>query len=567
MHNQCSLYKGSTVSKGGKMFDRIKNNSCFKIKSVFFLMLFLYVVFPYFSPAQCLNKNQLVDISRERAKEHLFKGYNKVTGKSLAQAVEGSVVEDGGEDTAKVDIWVGEKRIKNAMQLNGSFELGVGGLFGFSVDAGMKQSEDISAYGVTIAVIVDRPQLKMDVNTVKLKSGIKAPVTADEMNNFVREHGDCYTSKVVVGGRYWATFTFNANSKTEQQEIQTKLAANGIIKIVTIDVEFGAKLSNFASENNLHLISKYGMSGISGAGPESNIDPTALVKFAVDFKKMPLNNPTVINREVLGYEHVMGFGAFNPVASNRDSFFETDGWAQKALNTAKCHDQLKWIQRVYDFYGLNTKSFDPEIIRKVKLNKKDIKKLAKVYQQYEKTPAKPLAPVDSLKLESIQDGIPALRYYVSDLGRVESKGGVYFNDLEYPLQRIDSIRVWAGNKFVDKIEVAYKRLLYDESEPVPGSVKTHGTDAGNTPRGPLVLDNDNYLNNITARTGSAVDFIKFVPAIGQPIEGGGPGGGLSEWNASKTTRIVAFSGRSGSWLDMIRLHEYEFMPAKWPGNF
>jgi hypothetical protein len=292
-----------------------------------------------------------------------------------------------------------------------------------------------------------------------------------------------------------------------------------------------------------------------------------LVKFAVDFKKMPLNNPKVIQAQVTGYEHVVGFGKFSPVAQNRDSFFETDGWVQKALSTMQCCDQIKWIQRVYNFYGLNAKELDPEIIRKAKLNKKDLQNLADIYRQYERTPAKPLTPVDSLKLESIQDGIPALRYYVSDLGNDESKGGRYFNDLEYPIQRIDSIKIWAGNKFVDKIEIAYKRLLYDKREPVPGPVKSHGTDAGNTPRGPLMLDSDNYLNKILARTGTAVDYIKFMPANGRAIEGGGPGGGLAEWHASDTTRIVAFSGRSGGWLDMIKLYEYEFMPSKWSGNF
>ncbi|MBN9285118.1 MULTISPECIES: hypothetical protein [Flavobacterium] len=104
---------------------------------------------------------------------------------------------------------------------------------------------------------------------------------------------------------------------------------------------------------------------------------------------------------------------------------------------------------------------------------------------------------------------------------------------EFAADYIQSIGIYAG-KEVDSITINGKK---------------HGGGGGGD-AGTLILSSDEYISEITIRSGARIDKLMLTTNKGRTIGGGGGGGGET---VLKGIRVVAIGGKSGSRVDKLRI--------------
>lgn len=129
---------------------------------------------------------------------------------------------------------------------------------------------------------------------------------------------------------------------------------------------------------------------------------------------------------------------------------------------------------------------------------------------------------------------------------VGGDGGSPFSDLAssgYLLGKIKQINVRSGSR-VDRIETVYNGI---QGGPV---TYAHGGNGGSE-NPPFVLNDDEYITQISGRSGSRLDQIKFTLNSGRESLSYGGGGGSPFALKLDGSVVKAFFGRSGSELDAL----------------
>ncbi len=78
---------------------------------------------------------------------------------------------------------------------------------------------------------------------------------------------------------------------------------------------------------------------------------------------------------------------------------------------------------------------------------------------------------------------------------------------------------------------------------------SHGG-GGGSDIGTITLGSDDYICDVEIRSGSEVDYVRFLTSDGVSIGGGGSGGSLTRL---ENIRVTAIGGRSGSRVDKLEI--------------
>ncbi len=522
-----------------------------------------------------LNTQQL-SLVEQVAISELFSGYDRIEGEDRTAALlpndqtPYSLAAQGGEASIQVEVWAGAERVKKAMSVKGKFGASIAGIFNFEASGRADLKSDISSYGVTVAVICERCQLIGRAKDYILKNSDalqKQLETPKGLKEFTATYGDSYVSSVHVGGRFLATFSMVATSEQHQSKLDAAVGASGFIKALFLEGGAQGAVNDFESKNNVNISLHCSFSGVKDMGPESLLDPQHIITFARDYLKAPLNNPAIIGGELSGYENVRGLLKFEPVAHNRNAFLDSV-WSSQALKVRNCYRQSRWITAIYDFFNTDMRTRDKDLHDKIKLVKKDLITLGKSVKAYRTTPGQPIAELENPpELASIKNGIPSPDYIPQQDSEFGGQEGGYFDDLNLAKpQRIAEITIWADDEYyVHRMDLKYEYLEYNTLSPSE-NLLTHGEDQGYTPAGPVIINSDDYIQTIDLRSGRYLDRIKFITKKGSTIEAGGTGGSPHTRQAEDHPdykRLVAFQGRSGRWIDMLRPCWYIIKKASW----
>jgi hypothetical protein len=146
---------------------------------------------------------------------------------------------------------------------------------------------------------------------------------------------------------------------------------------------------------------------------------------------------------------------------------------------------------------------------------------------------------------------------VTRSSQVGGGGGSPFDDLAssgYLVGKIKQIKVRSGSR-VDRIETTYDGI---QGSPI---TYAHGGDGGSD-NPPFILNSDEYVTQISGRSGSRLDQVKFILNSGRESISYGGGGG-SPFNLKVDGSVVkALFGRSGSEIDALGAYFAEAIPER-----
>lgn len=116
-------------------------------------------------------------------------------------------------------------------------------------------------------------------------------------------------------------------------------------------------------------------------------------------------------------------------------------------------------------------------------------------------------------------------------------------------QRIQSYGGNGGSEFAADYIQSLGLRTGEEVDAITINGTKHGGKGGGD-RGTLVFDTDEYISDITIRSGERVDNLQFTTNKGRTLGGGGGGGNKHTLNG---IRVIAIGGRSGDRLNKITI--------------
>lgn len=488
-----------------------------------------------------------------RPPSQVFQGYESVNGLSLSTATEGKIVTEGAASSVTYSVNLDATSLSESLEIDQSLSVGFGGLGGGDEKMKFFKSLNVTTYSVTILVFARHSIGTDNVVDASLRAGITAPKTPEEMTTFFRGYGDSYTSSTTQGGEYYAAYTLFTQTQEEQSSLVVDMKAHGVFDVVTVDAGFQSKLNSFISQTNVRISFNQSVTGIRN--PKLP-DADHIIEYALGFPSIPLDAPAIIGFQTTGYEHIPGFGSFQPVAKNRTYFIGNDvdgGLTAKLVDIVQLQDQMAWIQSTYDFYGGYTDSKLTSVSTQANNDRATINRQMQAYQD---DPTQSFTMPD---LPCLQYGSPALTYNIGTSPQWGGNGGGSFDDVNVTswLQNrtcISSVQLRTGSR-VDKLMVTYKSTQGEWREEHGGN----GGSAGNV----LTLLPGQSVKSLTGRSGSRVDQLNITLSDGRSVGGGGNGGSPYNWSVPSGSFMLGFSGRSGSELDAVSAVYANFMPAKW----
>jgi hypothetical protein len=483
----------------------------------------------------------------------VFQGYDSVTGGGMATALTGETRTTGGESSLHYRVCEDVDELAEALEINQSLSISFGP-FG-SIDEKMKlvQKLNVTTHSTSIVVYAKHTVGSETMTDVALKPGRTPPVGNAALKAHFRGYGDAFVSSITRGGEYYAVYTFYAQTRDEQTELEVEMKAQGLFEGVTLDAALQVKLNKFTSSSKMRVSVEQRISGIlNPALPSAD----KIIDFAAKFSSLPLDSPTVIRFDTSGYERVPDFGDFQPIADNRDFFVGDEvvaGLTASLVKLEALQNQIAWLQRVYAYYGGHTDAKVNDVAAKAK---SDLAALNKLLHGYHNDPT---AAFTAPGLASLAFGSPSLAYAINESPAQGGGGGAPFNDVDVLAFASRQTRVSAlqlrTSSYVEKLHVVYQGAA--------GTFEAdHGGDAG-TLTSVLTLLPGQFVTKIAGHSGTRVDNLQITVSDGRSVGGGGGAGGPFEWTVPKGSFVLGFAGRSGGNLDQIRVVYAGFQPATW----
>lgn len=489
-----------------------------------------------------------------RSPSQLFQGYESVNGLSLSTATEGKTTTEGATSKVNYSVCLDSTSLSQALEIDQSLSVGFGVFGGGDEKMKFFKSLNVTTYSVTILVFAQHTIGTDSIVDVALKPGITAPTTPQQMQTFFRGYGDAYTSSITRGGEYYAAYTFYCQTQEEQSSLVVDMKAKGIFDVVTINAGFQSKLNNFISSTQVNVSFNQSVSGISNPKlPDSD----HIIEYALAFPSLNLDAPAIVGFQTTGYEHVPGFGSFQPVAANRAYFVGNGtndcGLTAKLVDIVELQDQIAWIKSIYDFYGGYNDSQLNTVSTQAAANRDAISKQMQAYQD---NPTQTFTPP---ALPCLQYGSPSLTYTVGTSPMWGGDGGSSFDDVDINgwLQNktaVTAVQLRTGAR-VDKLIVTYQN--------VRGKWTTGHGGGGGSEGNTLTLLGGQFICQLKGRCGARVDQLNITLTDGRSVGGGGSGGGEFTWTVPPGAFMLGFSGRCGAELDAVQGVFASFTAAKW----
>lgn len=487
----------------------------------------------------------------------LFRGYDSIADGMLdSNAVTGEYDQTGASTVARIKVCQGASEVSKALEIDGS--LSVGYLKAAKVTAKMKFAQDLNltARSTSIVVYASHETGTWSVSNVRLqektdkRDAVKPPVGDEDLADFVDAYGDCYVSSATEGGEYYAVYTFNTETETEQRELagslQTKVVGAG--SKVTADIQ--GKLSDFLEKTKTSWTLEQKMTGHTN---QRLPDESKLIDFALGFSELKLDSPITTNIKVMGYEHVLNIGQrkFGKVVDNRQYFLGRNGLLHSYAQLEGVMNQIAWLKRIYKQYGY---SGDTDLLDFEKKVKEDIDRIDAQITAYKRDAAKKLTrpELPSLGKE------PVLQYTV---GKPPSWGGSGAGPFDFMTVsealrnhvRLTSIRLFEGDDLLHRIELGYASEKTSWTE-------THG--AGGNGKEKLSIEAGQFPTEFKVRSGNYVDRLEIYLPDGRWTGAGGYKAGESTWKVPAGGVVLGFEGRAGALIDELRIIHAKLEKAK-----
>lgn len=496
----------------------------------------------------------LTTLNAAQSPSQTFQGYESVNGISLSTATEGKVVTEGASSTVNYSVNLDSASLSQSLEIDQSLSVGFGPFGGGDEKMKFFKSLNVTTYSVTILVFARHSIGSTNVVDVNLKAGITPPTTQQQMIDFFRGYGDSYTSSITQGGEYYATYTFYSQTQQEQDSLVVDMKAKGIFDVVTVDASLQAKLNSFISTTNVRVSFNQSVSGIRNPNLP-NADH--IIEYALSFPGIPLDAPAIIGFQSTGYEHVPGFGSFQPIAANRSYFIgkgtDDGGLTSKLVEIVELQDQINWIKSIYNFYGGYTDAQLNTVSDQAAANRSAINQQMQAYQD------NPTQSLTMPPLPCLQYGSPSLTYNIGNSPQWGGGGGGNFDDVNvlswlHNKTTVSAVQLRTGSR-VDKLIVTYRSTQ--------GTwIDEHGGNGGGASN-VLTLLPGQFIQRLNGRSGARVDQLNITLTDGRSVGGGGGGGSAYDWSVPNGSFVLGFSGRSGAELDAVRAVYATFTPASW----
>lgn len=492
------------------------------------------------------NQSSMVD---------LFQGFSSAEGKAKpATVIKGESSTGNASSDIGVKVTASSFELRQALGISREAGIGMDGLGNISQLTEFYQSLNITETTLCVIAYAKRYISTVSVTNASLKDGIKAPTTANEVNEFVYSYGDTFVSEITKGGQYWAVFTFHCKSIEQMTEVKNNLAAQGVIDGIDVKASLTSKLSVASSNFNMTYEFTQKMIGVESEKYPSQDEAIDFVLNFINDDKVKIDG--ICAFKITSYFDVAGMSrAFQVVKQNQDLLYDSGVGKQfKQCGLYKLN-QLDSIARsvaiIDDVYvrlnGTPDKSFTQQ--RAVVLS--DQSALIKVFEDYVRDPA---AAIVLPETPSLDYGVPALQLETeTSADSVGGEGGSTFSDYAvfrdfHEIGLPVAISIQAG-KYIDQISTEYKNNTNSRL------IIVHGRPGGEQ-KMTIELHPGEFIEKITAQGGNYVDYIKFELNTGVSFSAGTFQAHLTLktlFDAANGFRFYGYIGRSKSWIDKLQV--------------
>lgn len=485
----------------------------------------------------------------------LFQGVDTVQGVFRNRAVSGDYETYGSETSTLLQLCVDFESLSESTDITQSASVGVG-LFGVSEKVQFVKSVERTTWSINLMIRSTKVSGTLTPGAYRLADGIPVPRTNQEKTDFFRHNGDSFVSSLSLGSEYLAIFTIFLNSESEHQSTMAEISAHGLTSAISFDAGLQSNLSSFFQKTTARVGLQQKTFGI-GKIPLPALGD--MIDFANKLPEKPIDNPTIIRFSTTGYENLLPDGVFDTIAAHRNHFVGTrfsTGVYNARTQLDDLISQLKAINAIHETYGFT----DPRI--------ESVKLIADADQQALNDQLvafndDPLAPPPKLPLPSLDEGVPSVNF---EYGESETWGGpnvATFDDVGKvgdfigKCARISSIKFRTG-EFVTALIVTYQGADTSTSQR-----KVHGAE-DHQEGYELYLENGDRIVEVTGQAGHYVDQMTVKTAAGHTTSGG-----VARtlppftWKAADGQVLLGFRGRSGSFLDQIKLVWVKLLPTVW----
>jgi hypothetical protein len=509
----------------------------------------------------------------------LFQGYDTFTGEAKSMAITGTPGQPGaGVVQSFARVCTSLTELHDSREVDASVSASYGA---FAVDAKAKylHTLDVTTNSVTVVIYARKTTSKSPGGAFQLPDDVVEKLkSADDISDFVEQHGDSFVSEVTSGSEYIATYTFHSQTKDEQTQVEASLGFKYGGGSTSIDASISTKISNALKTTNVEYSINQIAFGLSSVEYPTQ-EPDKMIDFANKFSTLPVDAPTTVSFKLEPYENHLPASVrrlFNPVRLNRQAFVGTaglpgSGWAGMLAQLEELNNECDQLARVYSSYG----GYKDDLFESRRAQAQaDRASLLKMLEDVDYDPL--TVPTFTIPA-SLGFGTPTATYTVVPQAPLfGGDGGGPFQDATTQdigrLIRLTQVQVYHG-VWVDRLIPTYTAA--QQTEPVSVA---HGGGSGS---GTLVLalDDDEYIVAMEAsKNGNGlgrtqVGWLKLVTSKGKtlvtdPNFTPQPSPNYASWSSEGQPGqvIIGFAGRSGDALDAIQPLVLRLSPANWAPN-
>lgn len=486
----------------------------------------------------------------------LFQGFSSAEGKSKPSTIiHGETTTGNASSEIGLKVTLSSFELRQAQGVSREAGIGMDGLGSISQLTEFYQSLKITETTLCVVAYAKRYISTVAVTDSRLKDGIRAPATAEQVNEFVHSYGDTFVSEITKGGQYFEVFTFHCHSVEQMTEVKNSLAAEGVVEGINVQASLEAKLSVASKNFNLQYGFNQKMIGV-----ESEKYPTQ--DEAIDFVLHFINDNKVKIDRVCAFKITSYFevaqltSAFKGVKHNQDLLYGSGVgqlFKQCGLYQLNQLDALALsLSEIDQIYLKMNATPDDSYAEKRAAVLQEQSAITKIFEEYVRDPSKPIVLPAT---PALHFGIPVLQLESqTQANPVGGPGGKAFSDFVvfrdfYEIGFPIALNVQAG-RYIDQISTEYKKTASNSS-----LVVIHGRPGGDN-KVAITLHPGEYIQKISAQGGTYVDYLKYELNTGATFAAGSYQSHLTLhtlFDASNGFRFYGYIGRSQSWIDQLQV--------------
>jgi hypothetical protein len=507
---------------------------------------------------------------------NIYIGVNSLTGEIRPGKIVKGEIRDGtgaSQETYRI-VCMSESNLSETVGARASLDLGIGP-FGFNVGGGIRSEINRSAYSTYVVVRTTCHFNRISQEEPDIDDDDMPEDSINEVNYFVKRNGDAYVSAIQRGAGYYAIYAFEFESMREKKEFDAKVGADGIIKMITLDVEAKAELKEIRESTNATCFfyqKMYGASSLQFPNEDQ------ICEFALQFPaKIKKEEAEVLDWEIAYYEDAkpsIGEGTYQNVISNRKSLLSREQDAAKISHQLSKINQLKDIYSTYKLTRPSRIFEDKQADIILNDVQDDAKKIKRIYNEYLENPAHEALKdkIDNIQFPCLKHGAPILKFkhFVTKIGLERQlnfnipmfiKGaGDYETKIKRFIEyqyRLSGSKVWTGVIPGCLCSLLGARYNYKGIFKENDGIKSPMPQADN-------LD-DGVLTSISGRAGAYIDFLElnYDNSIKHAGGGGGSGGIPFSFDIPQDCFLLFINGHLDKVLQYFEIVYGKFHEAEW----